>query len=491
LAGLDFAVTGLLTSRITRWSLLALAIALFAITNLPWHLDDYDQAKQAFTSFEMVECGHWFYQHTPNWWVATKPPLVGWISAGLFAITRSWEIAWRLPSFLAAIALLVLLLRSARVYGAVAALAAACALSFNLFVPRLASLVRTDMPLALVLFAIGLLIWEKIRTRSAWTKRDRLLLFLLLSAGMLIKGPIIYAFLGPGLLAFAWRWRGTSSAASGWSGWLPWLVSFLVFLVWVGGGILFVPEFTEHVVLREFAGRFSDEMHRPQPFYFYLPHLLHRFAPWSLLLVALAFVALKKNGNPTRLSPETFWLVAWSLGGLLVMSFVPSKRIDRVFPIVPPLCLLLAAIIAAGREKERWRLVVDRSCTVAIVLAVVSTSGYTARKIVLAGREKRDAFAVFGRAVVKDAAAHAWRYGVVGGEDEGMLLYVRRTEFLEPDQAAADWNAGKLDALVVPDDEINGLLPRLQGGEPKRILSSNPAGHYGKRYFLLARPSSP
>ena len=125
-------VTRLLESRITRWSVLALAIGLFAITNLPWHLDDYDQAKQAFTSFEMVERGHWFYQHTPNWWVATKPPLVGWISAGLFAITRSWEIAWRLPSFLAALALLVLLLRSANIYGAMAALTATCALSFNL-----------------------------------------------------------------------------------------------------------------------------------------------------------------------------------------------------------------------------------------------------------------------------------------------------------------------------------------------------------------------
>jgi 4-amino-4-deoxy-L-arabinose transferase-like glycosyltransferase len=485
-------VTGLLNSRITRWSVLALAIVLFAITNLPWHLDDYDQAKQAFTSFEMVERGHWFYQHTPNWWVATKPPLVGWISAGVFAVTRSWEIAWRLPSFLAAIASLILLLRSARVYGRVAALTAACALSFNLFVPRLASLVRTDMPLALVLFAIGLLIWEKIRTRAAWTTRDRALLFLLLGAGMLIKGPIVYAFLVPGLVAFQWRWRGTSAATSAWSGWLPWLAAFFVFIVWVAGGIFSVPEFTEHVVVREFVGRFSDEEHRAQPFYFYLPHLLHRFAPWSLLLIGFAFVARKKNnGGPAKLSPETFWLLAWSLGGLLVMSFVPSKRIDRIFPTVPPLCLLLAAVVAGCREKERWRPIVDRCCGVAIILSVIFTSGYTARKIVIASREQRDAFAVFGRAVVKETAAHGWRYGVVGGEDEGMLLYVRRTEFLEPEEAAADWNARKLDALVVADDEIDGLIPWLQGGEPKKILTSNRAGGYRKRYFLLARsPSS-
>lgn len=508
-------MTGFLSSRITLWSVLALAVVLFALTNLPWHLDDYDQAKQAFTSFEMVERGHWFYQHTPNWWVATKPPLVGWISAGTFAVTRSWDLAWRLPSFLGAIALLLLVLRSAWRYGQVAAVTAVGAFSFNLFVPRLASLVRTDMPLALDLFAIGLLIWEKIRTRTGWTNRDRLLLFLLLSAGMLIKGPIVYVFLLPALVAFAWRWRGTEVAASAWSGWLPWLVSFLVFLLWVAGGILFVPEFTEHVVLREFAGRFSEGVHRSQPVYFYLPHLLHRWAPWSLLLIGLAFVAMEgraaspgiasasrelrppssgraRFGASVRaMSPETFWLVAWSLGGLLIMSFVPSKRIDRIFPIVPPLCLLLAAVVSSIREKERWRSIVDRCCCVALILSIIFLSGYTVRKVAAASRQKRDAFAVFGRAVVKDAAAHGWRYGVVGGEDEGMLLYVRRTEFLEPDQAAADWNGGRLDALVVAEDEMAGLLPRLRGSETKKILTSEPAGRYRKRYFLLARSAPP
>jgi 4-amino-4-deoxy-L-arabinose transferase-like glycosyltransferase len=441
----------------------------------------------------MIEHGHWFHQHTPNWWVATKPPLVGWISAGFYAVTRSWELAWRLPSFLAALALLVLVLRSAQVYGQVAALTAACALSFNLFTPRLASLVRTDMPLALVLFAIGLLIWEKIRTRAPWTRRDRLLLFLLLSAGMLIKGPIVYAFLLPGLVVFQRRWRGTNAAAVAWSGWLPWLVSFLVFLLWAGVGILFVPEFTEHVLLREFAGRFSDEVHRAQPFYFYLPHLLHRFAPWSLLLIGFAFVARRKDDDGSterRLSPEMFWLVAWSLGGLIVMSFVPSKRIDRIFPIVPPLCVLLAATIAACRERERLRTIVDHVCAAAIILSIVFTTGYTARKIILARHEQRDAFSMFGRAVLKEVTQHHWRYGVIGGEDEGMLLYVRKTEFIEPEPAIVLWNGGKLDALVVPDDEVDELLPRLRG-DPKTVLTSNPAGRYRKRYFLIVRsPSS-
>jgi hypothetical protein len=269
---------------------------------------------------------------------------------------------------------------------------------------------------------------------------------------------------------------------------LPWLLSFLVFLVWVAGGILFVPEFTEHVVLREFAGRFSDEVHRAQPIYFYLPHLLHRFAPWSLLLIGFGFLLWK--GNRDRMEPETVWLLAWSLGGLLVLSFIPSKRIDRIFPIVPPLCLLLGTMAGRLRSQEALRVLVDRTCTVALLLAAIFLGGYTVRKVKLAYREQRDAFAVFGRQVVQDATAHGWRYGVVGGDDEGMLLYVRRTEFLDPGPAVADWNAGKFDALVVPSDEIEELLPRLDGGEPKKALSSLPGGGYRKRYFLLVRPTA-
>jgi len=168
------------------------------------------------------------------------------------------------------------------------------------------------------------------------------------------------------------------------------------------------------------------------------------------------------------------------------MSFVPSKRIDRIFPIVPPLCLLLAATISQLRERQNLRAIVDRCCAVAIVLAAILASVYTVQKIVAAKREQRDAFAVFGRAVVKEAATHGWRYGVVGGEEEGMLLYVRRTEFLEPEEAAAEWNTRKLDALVVPDDEIDGLIRQFQG-EPTKLLTSAPAGRYRKRYFLLAR----
>src|SRR5690349_24188659 len=115
------------------WVIAALIVVLFATANLPWQLDDYDQAKQAFTSFEMVKEGHWLYQHTPHERIATKPPLVGWISASLFALTRCWEIAWRLPSFLAALGLAIVLFAAAKDgYGKAAAVIAVSAFGLNL-----------------------------------------------------------------------------------------------------------------------------------------------------------------------------------------------------------------------------------------------------------------------------------------------------------------------------------------------------------------------
>ena len=145
----------LLEDRRTLLVVAALTAVLFGIANLPWQLDDYDQAKQAFTSFEMVKEGQWFYQQTPHEHVATKPPLIGWISAGLFQLTRSWDAAWRLPSFVAAIAISILLFRvAALAYGSVAALIALSAFGLNLLSLRLATLVRTDMPLAFLIFLI-------------------------------------------------------------------------------------------------------------------------------------------------------------------------------------------------------------------------------------------------------------------------------------------------------------------------------------------------
>src|SRR6267143_5835867 len=311
----------------------------------------------------MIKESDWFYQQTPHGNVATKPPLIGWISAGLFALTRSWDVAWRLPSFLAAIGLSIFLFRSATsAYGTSAGAIALGAFGFNLLSPRLATLVRTDMPLALVIFLIGLLIWEKIRTGEPWRTQDQWLMFGLLTAGMLIKGPIVYAFLLPGIAVYQWRARKTKGP-SAWCGWWPWIGSLAIFLIWVVAGWLWVPRFYELVIVREFLARFGEvgtHVHRSQSSFFYLPHLLHKLFPWSAVLIVLAIVDLRARGWNLRaafkeMSPATLWLICWSIGGLILMSLIPSKRVDRIFPVIPPLCLLVAVQAAHFLKDEKQR----------------------------------------------------------------------------------------------------------------------------------------
>ena len=485
--------SGLLEDRRTLWVVAALIVVLFAIANLPWQLDDYDQAKQAFTSFEMVKEGHWLYQHTPHERVATKPPLVGWMSAALFAVTRSWEIAWRLPSLVAALALAVVLFRAAKdAYGKVAAVIAVGAFGLNLLSPRLATLVRTDMPLALVIFLIGLLIWQRVRHEDEWKLRDQVYVFVLLTAAMLIKGPIVYAFLLPGIAVFQLHRRRTrppgapkTNSGSAWPGWWPWLASLAIFLIWVGGGIRFQPGFYEEVVMREFVGRFGETIHRPQPLLFYLPHLLHKFAPWSVLMIGIAAVSLRSRNWRLRsvfreMSPETFWLLCWSVGGLIVMSLIPSKRVDRIFPVIPPLCLLLAAQVALARVY-RWS-------AIALAFAIFFTGGYTGWKVITGYRDHRDTLAVFGRNIRHEAEAHHWHYEVVSAKDEGLLLYLRKTDFVKPADAITEWNTGNLDALVASKEKAAVLMRDLQGAALSQLQSNErEQNQQGGGYVLIIR----
>jgi hypothetical protein len=348
---------------------------------------------------------------------------------------------------------------------------------------------------------------------------------------MLIKGPIVYAFLVPGIAINAvavalWSTRtaGAARRLQIWSGWWPWIASLCVFLLWVIGGILFTPGFFDQVVIREFVARFGETIHRPQPLYFYLPHLLHKFAPWSVLIIGVTAFDLASRrwriGAAFReMSPETFWLLCWSLGGLVAMSLIPSKRVDRIFPIVPPLCLLLTAQIAkrnlcshgsvsrpsesadfdstghppspsygeAGRTvaTENAATRIYRWSAAVLLIAILFTGGYTILKVAFGYRDHSDALVIFGRNVRHEAEAHRWRYEVVSAKDEGLLLYLRKTHFIEPDHAVVEWNGGNLDALVVSTEKAPALLGGLRGTPRFSLKSNERKEEQGRDYVLI------
>lgn len=473
-------------SRPVFLGLTAFLLLIFAASNLPWHLDNYDQAKQAYVAFDIAKNGEFWFQHTPAGLSASKPPLMGWISAGLRAIGLPWDLAWRLPSFLAALAVLFVLVREGRLaLGAAGATLAAAAFGLNLLTPRLATLVRTDMMLGAFIFFLGWMIYRKIRAGTAWTWREKAGFFGLMTAALLTKGPVIYAFLLPGMVAFPFLVRDRAKRGLVWSGWWTWALPLALFLAW---GLAFLwshPEFYRDVVEREFFSRFktagrSDE--RPQPLWFYFPHLLHKFAPWSALLLALplAFPAVRRD---LRARPATLWLVLWSLGGLLLMTFIPAKRVDRIYPVIPPLCLLLVEFCATAWSDVRARV----AAGAAILGALAFAGGYFIGLVPLSVHERTPAvveFAETARRMAADRGVPA--ITLPRSRDEGLILYLDVPRFTEKGDARRIWESGRPAALVLsekaaPDFFKSATIPRaaLDSGELR--------GKNERRYLLFLR----
>jgi hypothetical protein len=147
----------------------------------------------------------------------------------------------------------------------------------------------------------------------------------------------------------------------------------------------------------------------------------------------------------------------------------------------------LAAQIGSIFKDEQLRRRVYRWSAVALILSILITGSYTAAKVMFGYRDHRDALVIFGRDVRNEAEAHHWGYEVVSAKDEGLLLYLRKTHFIQPDRAIAEWNHGNLDALVVPAEKAPALTRELNDAVLSQPKSNERKGEHGKRYVLITR----
>lgn len=447
-------------TKASLYLLVGLAILLFAVRNLPWHLDNYDQARQAYAALDVVLNGHWLFQELPYGGFATKPPLTAWLQAACFYLTGgNWDLAWRLPSFAAAITLLLLMYRQGlRMGGALGAALAIAALAFNMLSIRIATLVRTDMLLALLSFLPGLFILNHVEQQRPWTARDAGWFMLMLFGAVFTKGHTVYAFLLPGLAAYGliqWKRHEKNNA---WPGFLPLLIPILLLVAALGWACWHYPDFYEQIVVGEMAVAFQstgagDEN---QPFFYYMVHLLHKWAPWSLLLILLAG-SLAKRMNECWKQPGFVWLVCWSLGGLLTMSLIPDKRVDRIFPVIPPLTLLLVFLASFYDRATLLRMNYRRFIIGLVIIGACLWTAYGLSEMGNDMRRKSNALRAFSGRIANRIPAD--RLGVAGPLAEGFLCYFRITEDLSPTEAEAAWKAGALDALILSQAQLTGNEP--------------------------------
>ena len=123
----------------------------------------------------------------------------------------------------------------------------------------------------------------------------------------------------------------------------------------------------------------------------------------------------------------------------------------------------------------------------ALIFAIFFTGGYALWKVVTGYRDHRDALAIFGRDVRREAETRHWRYEVVSAKDEGLLLYLQKVHYIEPDRAVAEWNAGNLDVLVASTEKARDLMPQLRGATPNQLKLSERTKEQGTGYLLIMR----
>ena len=414
-------------------------VALFTAGLGSRELYSSHEARAAQNAQRMLDTGEWGLpvlfdgrvdlQKPPGyyWLVAAG----GWAGGGVVS-----EFTARLPAALAGLLTVALvygwLRREGRpVAAAVAALTLATAGHFT----AIARTARIDVPLtaavacALVAFYRGTRANHPgepspVRGRVSHTPRvtsdvieardspgalrpsARLALFLLAAvaaaAGVLLKGPVALALIGPAAVA----WLVVKPRGGG----LPVPAALLgvavvialaaPWFLWANAatGGEFVRVFFWHHNVERFAG--TSPTLASHPVWYYLPRFAADFLPWTPALALLAWWAARAGS--WRADPLFRFGVVWCATMFAVLSAAKFKRADYLLPLYP------GAAVVLGCAAERWlttrtnpRTIRRAGWTFALVLAgVVAAWGVMTQVIEPAeeAREGRRAFAEFVRA---------------------------------------------------------------------------------------------
>ena len=287
-----------------------------------------DEPRYAAIGSEMAHSGDWI---TPRLWGHPwfeKSPLLYWMTGVASSMGLGPETAPRLPVALTAFGLLVFLYGFLKPrLGCGIALHSSILLAGSAGWLAFASVGVTDVLLTAHLTVSILLV---LFGGPAW------LAGVFLGLAALAKGLVPFALFIP---VVWWLYRSKrlaeliplSLACLAVAG--PWYAA-----ITMRHGRAFFDEF----IVKHHFGRFaSNELQHGQPIWFYLPVLAGILLPWTGML-AFTFQRLR--------DPRLRFLAAWVLFSLVFFSVFKNKLPGYILPILPMICILIAAAL----EDRRW-----------------------------------------------------------------------------------------------------------------------------------------
>lgn len=323
----------------------------------PW---PSDEPRFTLSARQMVESGDWLFPHRGRELYSDKPPMLMWAEAAAFEVTRSWRVAFLLPSLLAGLLTLGLTYDlGRRLWNHRAGLYAATAVLFTFQFMYQVKRAQID---PLIMGWITLANWGLLlhflrgpNWRAYW------LGCFAAGLGVITKGVGILALLMFVPYLFArWRgWEGVTRTTHSGLRWLGGPVAFLAPILAWGLSVLLVaksrgtPEYAAYVhdlFFRQTAGRYAGSWSHPQPFYYYLPIVLFNWFPMSLAYFGTVprWWRDLKAGDARILLP-----LGWTALIILFFSIPVGKRDVYLMPAIPMVALAMAPYLEE-LSNTRW-----------------------------------------------------------------------------------------------------------------------------------------
>lgn len=416
-------------------------------------------------ALQVLENGDWVIPHyTGKPWV-DKPPLITWVTAGLFELWGGFdEIPARLPAAASAILLCVLVaIVAARFHGNMAGLLAGLVQASCVYMYMQGRLGEIDMPFALLIAAASAApLWrwgrgEPLCAGATWA------FHMLIGLAVLAKGPLGAILPGATVLCFCVfqrSWRPlravllTPAVMASIGIGLSWHVAVVMRLGSEGFERLWYTYFARAAGLHHLGSQ------NPLLYFYTIPWLV---LPWSAVLAAGVIVIGARvvrrsearrsagrsegkdkgvNGGAGR-AAWLFWLPvglrmilrrarrsgaeehrflwAWFFGGLVVLTLTAFKHKHYCIPILPPLSIFCGQMMAAHLGRAGRRAGVAYATAFAVILI-----GFTlVSGVLMPGRDYRRETAAFVRAATAEVPPGE-RLFVVGLAQSAVYAYLSR-----------------------------------------------------------------
>jgi 4-amino-4-deoxy-L-arabinose transferase-like glycosyltransferase len=310
-----------------------------------WGLGSMDllslnEGRRALAIQEMVSSGNWLLPHLNGELYLTKPPLLYWLSSSLGFIWGVNEWTLRLPSALAAIAVLIMVYRYAlQQSGKWAALFAVQLLIANLGFAMLGR--RAEIEMLLTALCVGSLLSALQYIQSQSSKNWIILSYFLLALALMTKGPLVILLVTLPLLIAAIYSKNPHIKAvllSG-RGWLIFLVVGLTWYVIVSWQLGF--DIWATIAKRDMLDKMQSES--AKPILSYLAWIAVDF----MLLIGLFLVGVKEFFKQQFQQSRQLVLLAATILPLIIFSLFSNKHAKYLLPIYPLIAILLAIKLAA------------------------------------------------------------------------------------------------------------------------------------------------